>query len=53
MVKKRKYYCFSGLNPWTYSVPAELRTRVSKNGCGQNSDFEWDGYWTVFFIWTI
>ena len=17
------------------------------------SDFEWDGYWTVFFIWTI
>ena len=53
MVKRGSITVFLALTLGLILVPAELRTRVSKNGCGQNSDFEWDGYWTVFFIWTI
>ena len=26
---------------------------AGKNGIRQNTDIKWEGYWTVFFVWTI
>ena len=53
MVKRGSITVFLALTLGLILSLAELRTRVSKNGCGPELRFEWDGYWTVFFIWTI